>query len=321
VPPKNKLCSYAYVCKVADIIAYLRGSLRAEALRGQIADQKIVLPGLVGADCELYMRRYDLIHPLLSGNKLFKLKGWLDALDAQDDTLISFGGAYSNHLLALAYMGNVLERKTVGIVRGNELGVSNRYLRAMRNLGMELHFVSREEYRKKQDSAFFNRFLSSHEKCAIIPEGGAGLPGVLGASAMIGKDERYDIICVSGGTGTTAAGLILAESGATIVCNQVLKGEGYLREEIAHLLQNEMALKGSSWDVWDQFHLGGYGKGLAQSSMYANFFEQCNGICIDAVYLAKTLMAVESAYLSGRFSGKQRILVLHTGGLGPNESD
>lgn len=321
MPPKNKLCSYAYVCKVADIIAYLRGSLRAEGLREQIADQKIVLPGLVGVDCELYMRRYDLIHPLLSGNKLFKLKGWLDALDAQDDTLLSFGGAYSNHLLALAYTGHVLGRKTLGIVRGDELDGSNRYLRAMRNLGMDLHFVSREEYRKKQDGAFFNRFLSSHKKLAMIPEGGAGWPGVLGASAMIGKDERYDIICVSGGTGTTAAGLILAESGATILCNQVLKGEGYLREDIALLLQNKKALKGNTWDVWDQFHLGGYGKGLVKSATYAKFFEQCNGFRIDAVYLAKTLMALESAYLLGRFSGKQRILVLHTGGLGPNESD
>lgn len=264
---------------------------------------------------QLSVRRFDRLHPEISGNKWFKLQDWLSDLN-KDENILSFGGAYSNHLLALSAAGKELGIKTIGIVRGEE--VHNPWISTMRKNGMLLHFVSREAYRLKNQDSFLNDLQKQFGHCRIIPEGGAGSTGIDGAMGMVNDVELYDWISLPGATGTSAAGIArkLQNSSCKILCYQVLKGDS--------ILKNELKVT-SGFDVEHfpnlqidcEFHFGGYAKSNEVLRNFQHQWIEQTGIPIDLIYGAKALYGMYDKFLMGNLGENQRLLYIHTGGLGP----
>jgi len=281
-------------------------------------DQQLRLEECVAAGVTVFMRRYDLLHPEISGNKQFKLKYWLRERQSNQPVL-SFGGAYSNHLLALSAAGKENDFETVGIIRGENPEKPSPWLLRMEENGMELEYISRQDYRAKEVPEFIGQLKLRFNNALIIPEGGAGLPGIKGASEMIDSNEPYDWIVIPGGTGTTLAGIaIKAQNTDTRILGiQVLKGKSILRNEV---------LRTSGIDL-DQFpnlkldeehHFGGYGKTNNELEAFrADWFNKTS-IPIDHVYMAKTIYATLKKINEGFFTSGARILLIHTGGNGPD---
>jgi 1-aminocyclopropane-1-carboxylate deaminase len=264
---------------------------------------------------QLSVRRFDRLHPEISGNKWFKLQDWLSDL-RKDEVILSFGGAYSNHLLALSAAGKELGIKTIGIVRGEE--VTNSWISTMRENGMILHYVSREVYRLKNQEPFLNDLQEQFGKCLIIPEGGAGSTGIEGAMGMVNNVELYDWIALPGGTGTSAAGIAkkLQNGSSKIICFQVLKGHSILKNELKAT---------SGFDVEHypniqidcEYHFGGYAKSNEDLSNFQKQWIDQTGIPIDLIYGAKALFGLYEKYHRGLLGENPNLLYIHTGGLGP----
>ena len=187
--------------------------------------------------CEvrLLVLRLDLIHPFISGNKYFKLKyNITEARRQGKDTLLTFGGAYSNHIVATANAGQLHGLKTIGIIRGEKMEPLNSRLIFAKECGMELQFVSREKYKEYRDESFLKIDFPLSENYFQIPEGGANILGIKGCSEIIDFiTEPFDTICCACGTGTTLAGIILSlHDNQQVIGFQVLKGTGYLKKEV-----------------------------------------------------------------------------------------
>ena len=264
---------------------------------------------------QLPVRRFDRLHPEISGNKWFKLQNWLSDL-VKNESLLSFGGAYSNHLLALSAAGKELGIKTIGIVRGEE--VLNPWISTMRKNGMILHFVSREAYRLKNQESFLKDLQEQFGKCLIIPEGGAGSTGIDGAMGMVNDVELYDWIALPGGTGTSAAGIAkkLQYGSSKTLCFQVLKGDSILKNELKET---------SGFDVENfpnlqidcKYHFGGYAKLNEELKGFQKQWIEQTGIPIDLIYGAKALFGLYEKFQQGHLGENPRVLYIHTGGLGP----
>jgi 1-aminocyclopropane-1-carboxylate deaminase/D-cysteine desulfhydrase-like pyridoxal-dependent ACC family enzyme len=263
---------------------------------------------------ELTVRRFDMLHPEISGNKWFKLIHWLKDLP-NNEAVVSFGGAYSNHLLALSAAGKESGIRTIGIVRGDI--VENPWLQAMQQNGMEIHFVSRESYRQKTDQGFLQNWTERLGSCRIVPEGGAGLPGILGAAEMVHSDEPFDLIVLPGGTGTSAAGIAqkLKGSFSNVLCFQVLKGEQILQQELGRQGFDSSLFPNLEFNA--DFHFGGYAKLKPELIEFQQKWMEQTGIPIDLVYGAKALFGLYALYQEQKLGNKTRIVYIHTGGLGP----
>jgi 1-aminocyclopropane-1-carboxylate deaminase/D-cysteine desulfhydrase-like pyridoxal-dependent ACC family enzyme len=264
---------------------------------------------------QLSVRRFDRLHPEISGNKWFKLQDWLSDL-VKNESLLSFGGAYSNHLLALSAAGKELGIKTIGIVRGEE--VLNPWISTMRINGMLLHFVSREAYRLKHQDSYLKNLQEQFGLSRIIPEGGAGSPGIDGAMGMVNDVELYDWIALPGGTGTSAAGIAkkLQYGSSKTLCFQVLKGDSILKNELKET---------SGFDVENfpnlqidcKYHFGGYAKLNEELKGFQKQWIEQTGIPIDLIYGAKALFGLYEKFQQGHLGENPRVLYIHTGGLGP----
>lgn len=264
---------------------------------------------------QLSVRRFDRLHPEISGNKWFKLQDWMSNLK-KDENILSFGGAYSNHLLALSAAGKELGIKTIGIVRGEE--VHNPWISTMHKNGMLLHFISREAYRLKNQDFYLKELQEQFGHCRIIPEGGAGLAGIKGAMGMVNNFELYEWIALPGATGTSAAGIArkLQNSACKILCFQVLKGDSILKNELKET---------SGFDIVDypnlqidnEFHFGGYAKSNEKLRNFQHQWMKQTGIPIDLIYGAKALYGMYDKFLMGNLGQNERVLYIHTGGLGP----
>jgi 1-aminocyclopropane-1-carboxylate deaminase/D-cysteine desulfhydrase-like pyridoxal-dependent ACC family enzyme len=264
---------------------------------------------------QLSVRRFDRLHPEISGNKWFKLQDWLSDL-VKDESVLSFGGAYSNHLLALSAAGKELGIKTIGIVRGEE--VDNPWISSMRKNGMLLYFVSRESYRLKKQDSFLNDLQEQFGHCRIIPEGGAGSTGIDGAMGMVNDVELYDWIALPGGTGTSAAGIAkkLQKGSSKILCFQVLKGDSIIKSELKAT---------SDFDVEHypnlridcKYHFGGYAKSNEELRMFQKQWIEQTSIPIDLIYGSKALYGLYDKFQMGLLGENPSVLYIHTGGLGP----
>ena len=182
-----------------------------------IKNQEVVLPELSDIDCQIIIKREDQIHPLVSGNKFRKLKYNIqEAVKQKHTTLLTFGGAFSNHILATAAAGNLKQLQTVGVIRGDELGINssktleaNPTLRTASELGMKFEFVSREEYRNKTSARFLHKLQEKYEDFYLIPEGGTNDLAVKGCEEILEKEDyQFDYICSCVGTGGTISGII-----------------------------------------------------------------------------------------------------------------
>jgi 1-aminocyclopropane-1-carboxylate deaminase len=257
---------------------------------------------------EVFMKRDDMIHPFISGNKWRKLKYIVDDAKQQNAKhLVSFGGAYSNHLVALACAGAMAGFTTTAFVRGEE--VSNPMLNLCKLYGMGLIFVSREAYRNKR--VLYTEFAQQNASTYFIDEGGKGDFAAKGCEEILTNTSTQitHAICAVG-TGTTLAGLAkrakLLGITAEGVC--VLKGAENMDGEIAQLA-------GYDVKVHHQFHRGGYAKTDAELLNFIKDFASRTGILLDQVYTAKLMMALAQLIDEGYYQPKSKIMAVHTGGL------
>lgn len=262
----------------------------------------------------LYIKREDLIHPLISGNKFRKLKYNLaQAKKENKETLLTFGGAFSNHILAVAAAGNEYGFKTIGIIRGEELVdkvLDNPTLKEAQELGMQFEFVSREIYREKSNSKFLASLVEKFGDLYIIPEGGTNDLAIKGCEEILSStDEIFDYICCSVGTGGTISGIINCSKGSQQVLGfPALKGD-FLREDIC-----KFATK-SNWELIPHYHFEGYGKVSEKLIAFINDFYQTYKIPLDPIYTGKMVFGVLDLIHKNYFPENSKILMVHTGGL------
>jgi len=265
--------------------------------------------------------RLDKIHPLVSGNKLFKLHYFLEeAVNSNHKTILTFGGAYSNHLAATAYACKTLQLKSIGIVRGEKPGKLSHTLQQCLQDGMQLQFISRQEYAKKEEPAFINSLIEAYGEC-IIPEGGYHPLGAKGAALIMDlvKDNSYTHISTATGTATTLAGILMAaKPQQTIISFPVLKGMTDNKTSIKMLTEQEGEFKNLL--ILNNYHFGGYAK---RSDLLMQFMNHCwiqYQLPLDFVYTAKMFFGIIDCIKNDTFTKGSKILCLHTGGLQGNKS-
>lgn len=265
------------------------------------------------------MKRDDLIHPIISGNKIRKLKFNLkEALRNECAAIITFGGAYSNHLIASAAAGKELGIPVIGKVRGEELTIdSNAILRHCHELGMKLEFLTRSDFTaQKHQSGLVEQNGSS---CWVIPEGGANIEGIQGCAEIVTElDQDYDYYVVAQGTTTTSLGLLKSiPENAKLIVVPVLKGFD-VQKEMRRLLQDDVLFESlsSKLIIWDTYHHGGYAKTSPELLSFIDAFHLHNNFQIEPVYTGKVFYALNDVLTKEKelFAGKS-VLVLHTGGV------
>lgn len=276
-----------------------------------IVNQQIKLPG---KDVELFMKREDEIHPFVSGNKYRKLKyNLIEAENCGHITLLTFGGAFSNHIAAVASAGNGLGFKTIGVIRGEELGdkiSSNATLNFAQKNGMEFKFVSRSDYRNKTSEVFLNALKDEFGAFYLVPEGGTNALAVKGCEEILNiDDEHFDYICCAVGTGGTISGIInCSKASQQVLGFPALKGD-FLTQDISKFV-NQI-----NWQIISDYHFGGYAKINVELIAFINQFKLENDIALDPVYTGKMMFGVFNMIEKHYFPKGSRILVIHTGGL------
>lgn len=271
---------------------------------------------------EVMVKRLDLIHPVVSGNKLFKLKYNIENAKAKGlDKVITFGGPWSNHLHACAYALKDAGIKMIAIVRGEQPEEESEMLKDIRRLGAEIKFVSKLLYAEKETEEFKMWLIEEFGEFYLIPEGGANFLGVNGCMEILTKEDAYftDIVC-SAGTGTMAAGIALSlQPHQRLHVISALKGGGMeseIRLKLSYFLMDIEAAEEQMQmvEVYENFHRGGY----AKVDNELRSFVESSSIPLDFVYTSKMMMALESLILEGRFSSESKILAIHSGGLQGN---
>lgn len=262
--------------------------------------------------------RIDTIHPVISGNKLFKLKYYLiDTLEKDYKTIATFGGAYSNHLVATACAAHLSGLQSIGIVRGEQPEQLSPTLIEAMNYGMQLEFVPRAAYMHKQ--SIIDQFAK--DDCYWINEGGYGLPGAKGAATIVANinNSKYTHIIAACGTGTMLAGLVqAANNGQHVIGVCVLKGYESISTSIKTLLP--ASSRNKSFEVFHQFHFGGYAKHPAELLQFMNDLWYRENLPTDIVYTAKLLFACKILAAEGYFPPNSSVLIIHSGGLQGNRS-
>lgn len=266
------------------------------------------------AGCQVFLRKMYLNHPFVSGNKLSKLKYNIqEAKNQNKTTLLTFGGAFSNHIAAVAAAGKEYGFKSIGVIRGEELHDKinqNPTLSFAKERGMQFYFVSREAFRSKTTDYFIEDLKKEFGDFYLIPEGGTNELAVKGCEEILEKgDEVYDYICCPVGTGGTISGIIKASfSHQKILGFPALKGD-FLQEEISKFTTK------TNWELVTDYHFGGYAKVNAELIAFINQFKKQNNIPLDPVYTGKMLFGIRDLMTKGFFPKHSKILVIHTGGL------
>lgn len=261
---------------------------------------------------QLYIKRDDLIDPYVSGNKWRKLKYLVHKAKTENKNhLVTFGGAFSNHLVATAALCSKLQLKSTGFVRGEV--VNNEMLTICKLYGMQLIFVDRDCYKNKM--ALYEAHFKNDSNTLFIDEGGASLEATLGCAEIIAElDQTYDHIFVAAGTGTTAAGLLAGlyqhQLQTKLHVIPVLKGATFIEQEI-----NKYTPIRGQLCIHTDYHFGGYAKTNNELITYMKAFVAHTGILIDPVYTAKMFYAIEDLYQKETFKKEDKILAIHTGGL------
>ncbi len=263
---------------------------------------------------QLFIKREDLIHPFISGNKYRKLKyNLVEAKHQNKSALLTFGGAFSNHIAATAYAGKIIGFKTIGIIRGEELHnkiSTNPTLRFAKENGMEFYFVSREDYRLKETEGFQNSLKEKFGDFYLIPEGGTNELAIKGCKDILNSEDKiYKYICCCVGTGGTISGIINAsENHQEILGFPALKGD-FLTNEIRKFVNAE------NWKLITQYHFGGYAKINDELITFINDFKSEYDIPLDPIYTGKMLFGIINMIKNGEFENNSKILTVHSGGL------
>jgi len=278
-------------------------------------------------NCEpftFWIKRDDLIDPIVSGNKWRKLKYNLEKAKHQKSIgILTFGGAFSNHLIATAKACQLNGLKSIGIVRGDELKIdSNDTLKMCHELGMDLRFVSRSDYKKRNEYDYLYQLRDQYSQYYIVPEGGANFYGAIGCQEILQETPNdFDHIYLAGGTGTTAVGVLSAVPDKIKVhLVSALKGD-FLADEVLRGLQKLSYNEAESLSSYKQLvlntdhHFGGYGKVNQELLDFINDFYKQTEIPLDPIYTGKAMYALMQDYNAGLISKNEKCLFIHTGGL------
>ncbi len=276
--------------------------------------QEVSLPLLTEKQVSLTIKREDLLHPLISGNKFRKLKyNLIEAKKQGFDTILTFGGAYSNHIAATAYAGKLLGFKTIGIIRGEELSgkwEANPTLKLASQHGMRFKFISRDGYRKKGNPSYLKKLQHEFGSFYTLPEGGTNALAVRGCEEILtSEDADFDVICCAVGTGGTLAGIINSSlENQHVLGFPVLKGD-FLSKDIRNFVPKD------GWELISDYHFGGYGKVSLELIDFINDFKKHTQIPLDPVYTGKMVFGILDTIEKDYFLPKTKILAIHTGGL------
>ncbi|MHA7058652.1 1-aminocyclopropane-1-carboxylate deaminase/D-cysteine desulfhydrase [Aquimarina sp. M1] len=281
-------------------------------------NEKIVDPMLKKAGVSVVMKREDQLHKDVSGNKFRKLKyNVMETKRSGFSTLLTFGGAYSNHIAATASAGKLVGIKTVGVIRGEELAKDlkhtlseNDTLRFANEQSMILKFVSRTAYREKASAKFLEELKEEFGSFYMVPEGGTNALAIKGCEEILTTgDNGYDYICCPVGTGGTISGIINSSlAHQQVIGFPSLKGS-FLSEEI-----KKYAYK-KNWNLVEDYHFGGYGKINTELIEFINTFWDVQNIALDPIYTGKMMYGLFDQIKNGVFTKNTRILAIHTGGL------
>lgn len=289
--------------------------------------QEVNDPELKDSGIRLLIKRDDLIHEHISGNKWRKLKYNLrEAAEQNHHTLLTFGGAYSNHIAATAFAAQKAGLSSIGVIRGED-DATNPTLKFAREHGMQLHFVSRGTYRHLVETQCIASLQEEFGRFFIIPEGGANGLGVRGCAEILPEvEENFDVVCCAAGTGTTLAGLALSLSvrayGRTPLLGfPALKGGEFLKEEVVRLVQGSNLEHGTlNLELITDHHFGGYAKMTPELLEFISGFQERTGIPLDPIYTGKMMFGIYDmvrvgAYRDTPLREGTTILAIHTGGL------
>ena len=264
---------------------------------------------------ELFVKREDLLHPIISGNKFRKLKYNIqEAKRLGHSTLLTFGGAFSNHILAVAGAGAEFGFSTIGVIRGEEIECKiheNPTLLKAQELGMKFYFVSRSDYREKENTNFKEKLQTIFGNFYLIPEGGTNSLAIKGCEEILTKEDKegFSHVVCSVGTGGTLSGLINSSNkNQYIIGFSSLKGS-FLSDVIRNFVSN------NNWEINDEYHFGGYGKVSNELIDFLNSFYTQTSIPLDPVYTGKMVFGVLDKIKEGYFPENSKILIIHTGGL------
>ncbi|EHQ42119.1 1-aminocyclopropane-1-carboxylate deaminase/D-cysteine desulfhydrase [Myroides odoratus] len=263
---------------------------------------------------ELFIRREDLLHPEVSGNKFRKLKYNMEAAVSEGHRqVLTFGGAYSNHIAATAAAGRIVGMQTIGVIRGEEIQEhyrENPTLKKAEEDGMRFKFVTRTEYRTKDSAAFLTKLAEEFGDFYLVPEGGTNEEAIKGTEEILKKEDGiYDYVCCAVGTGGTIAGIINRSfSHQQVIGFPALKGD-FLIEEVKKYVSKK------NWRLETAYHFGGYAKYTADLLQFIRHFERDTGILLDPIYTGKLLFGIFDLIEQNQFKKDSKILAIHTGGL------
>jgi len=264
---------------------------------------------------ELFIKREDLLHPIISGNKFRKLKYNLEAAKKLGfKKLLTFGGAFSNHIVAVAGAGKEFGFETIGVIRGEELLdkiQENPSLAFAQQNGMQFRFVDRTTYRDKLDKNFIESLQDRYGDFYLIPEGGTNELAIKGCEEILSENDKttFNFVCCAIGTGGTISGIInSATVNQEIIGFSSLKGD-FLSDVIRNFVHKE------NWNVNGDYHFGGYGKVSDELIRFLNAFYQQTNIPLDPIYTGKMLFGIVDLIQKNYFPSHSKILAIHSGGL------
>ena len=272
-------------------------------------------PLLTEKSIQLFVKRDDLVHPSIIGNKWRKLKyNILEAKQQKKKSILTMGGAFSNHIHATAAAGKEFGFKTIGIIRGEELdSSSNETLAFARQMGMELSFVDRKSFKSFRKNP--HQLIQSYPESYFLPEGGTNTHAIEGCKEIVKEIEiDFDVIAAPIGTGGTLCGLVNGvKDHQSVLGISSLKGE-FIKDEI-EALKNEFRISKENYQVLTNYHFGGYGKTNQQLIDFINWFKENFSMQLDPIYTGKCFFAVWDMIKRNKFENNLKIVILHTGGL------
>jgi 1-aminocyclopropane-1-carboxylate deaminase len=280
--------------------------------------QRLLDPLFEEKQVQVYLKREDLLHQTIAGNKWRKLKYNLQGARQQNkNTLLTFGGAYSNHIAAVAAAGKEFNFQTIGFIRGEEHLPLNPTLNFATACGMQLNYLDRGAYRLKNDPNFLDDLQNSYPDAYILPEGGTNVLAVQGCTEILNNIAiAYDYVCCAVGTGGTMAGIIAGLAGnKQIIGFPALKGGDFLYAEINQLVTAYSGHAYSNWELQTNYHFGGYAKVKPELINFIRSFKQQHQVQLDPVYTGKMLFGIYDLIRQEYFKPGGVILAIHTGGL------
>lgn len=289
-------------------------------LANKILSEPLFHPTLTNLGLELSVKRLDLIHPAVSGNKFFKLKYNLEkAKNEGKNKILTFGGAFSNHIYATAEAAKAENITSIGIIRGERTEPLNETLRHASGQGMQLHYIDRASYRNKTNPEFLASLREKFGDFYLIPEGGTNEAAIKGTQEILDLgDKQFSHICCSIGTGGTFAGLYRSLSEhQKLLGFSSLKGE-FIYKEIADLIEKHQLESRGSNEIFTNYHFGGYAKYKPELIDFIWWFYESFGIALDPIYTGKMAFGIWELIWAGYFPKGSKILMIHTGGLQGN---